>query len=376
MSYKHKSSHGRQNPYILVINVGSSSVKCSLYHGVGVVFTKHFERIDKPYLRRDVVAQIRRHIQLAHIHLDAIVHRVVHGGHLKEDMLITSQTIEQLKRVAKLAPLHDIAEIEVIEYCQALFEYVPTFAVFDTAFHTTMPDYAKTFAIPYQFTRAGIHKYGFHGISHEFVSRDFSGKVISCHLGSGASLCAIKNGKSIDTTMGFTPLDGLVMGTRSGSIDPGVISYLQEEHKLSVEQLRHMLNNESGLLGISGISSDVRDLLKRSDTRAELALSCFVYSVVSHIGQMVSALNGVDTIIFTAGIGERSPVIRERICDGLSYLGVKLDSMRNRKIVDGNVKMHCISTKASLVSVFVVPTNEEKAMCLKAQRLLKRYNDK
>lgn len=258
---------------------------------------------------------------------------------------------------------------------------VPMVAVFDTAFHQTMPDYAYLYPIPYEYyTKYRIRRYGFHGTSHKYVSNRAAEilnkpiedlKIITCHLGNGSSIAAVKYGKSIDTSMGFTPLEGLAMGTRSGSIDPSIISYLMEKENISAEEVVNILNKKSGVYGISGISSDFRDLedaaFKNGDERAQLALNVFAYRVKKTIGAYAAAMGGVDVIVFTAGVGENGPEIREFILDGLEFLGFSLDKEKNK--VRG--KETIISTPNSKVSVMVVPTNEEYMIAKDTEKIVK-----
>jgi len=352
---------------ILVFNVGSSSLKAALYSGNKEVLHVNFERIKHPVHRQKAVRTIARSVELAGFSVNAVAHRIVHGGEIKKHCVITPKVFAKLKKIAALAPLHDIPELEVVTFCKRQFgKSVKQIAIFDTAFHSTMPDYVAAYGLPYSYFKRGLKRYGFHGISHSFVTRGLSGKVISCHLGSGASVAAVYGGKSFDTSMGFTPLEGLVMGTRSGSIDPGLIAYLMDEKKDSVAHLKQLLNKDSGLLGLSGISADMRDLLVREkkNKRAAFAMRIFCYHVVKTIGSYAASMNGVNTIVFTAGIGENSARIREIICEPLEHLGVKLDHKKNWN------NSRVISSTKSRVKVLVVPTNEELAMVQIARKLI------
>ncbi|MCP2240368.1 acetate/propionate family kinase [Thermoanaerobacterium thermosaccharolyticum] len=313
--------------------------------------------------------------------IDAVGHRVVHGGEaFTSSVLITDDVLKTITDCVELAPLHNPANIEGIKACKQIMPDVPMVAVFDTAFHQTMPDYAYLYPIPYEYyVKYKIRKYGFHGTSHKYVSQRAaeilnkpieSLKIITCHLGNGSSIAAVKGGKSIDTSMGFTPLEGLAMGTRSGSIDPSIISYLMEKENITAEEVVNILNKKSGVYGISGISSDFRDLedaaFKNGNKRAQLALNVFAYRVKKTIGSYAAAMGGVDVIVFTAGIGENGPEVREFILDGLEFLGFKLDKDKNN--VRG--KEAIISTADSKVYVMVVPTNEEYMIAKDTEKIV------
>ncbi|MBV4414905.1 acetate kinase [Clostridium tyrobutyricum] len=301
--------------------------------------------------------------------ISAVGHRVVHGGEkYANSVLVDEDVVKAIKDCAKLAPLHNVPNMIGINACKELMPNTPMVATFDTAFHQTLPNYAYTYAVPYDlYEKYGVRKYGFHGTSHKFVSieaakmmgKDIrSLKIITCHLGNGASVCAIDGGKSIDTSMGFTPLAGLCMGTRCGDIDPAVIPFLVKSVGMSIDEVDTLMNKKSGVLGVSGVSSDFRDVLAeeaKGNKRAELALNVYTYRVKSVIGSYIAALNGVDCIVFTAGSGENSEPLRRRICAGLSNLGIVLDKERNN--VMG--KPAQISSDDSKVKVFAIPTNEE-----------------
>lgn len=304
--------------------------------------------------------------------IDAVGHRIVHGGeYYSSSVLIDEKVIEAIEKCVELAPLHNPANILGITACQTLLPGIPMVAVFDTAFHQTMPAEAYTYALPYEYyEKYKVRKYGFHGTSHKYVSARAAHildkpieelKLVSCHLGNGASLTAVKNGESIDTTMGFTPLEGLAMGTRCGNIDPSIVTFLQDKENLTARDLDTIMNKKSGVLGISGVSSDFRDIEnagKDGNERANLALAVFMYKVKTSIGAYVAAMNGVDAIIFTAGLGENSATSRKAICEGLSYLGITIDDekngMRGEEII--------ITTPESKVKVIVIPTDEEMAI--------------
>ena len=301
--------------------------------------------------------------------IDAVGHRVVHGGEkFACSVKIDDSVMAALEECTPFAPLHNPANITGINACKAVMGDVPMVAVFDTAFHQTMPAKAFTYAIPYEYYKNdGIRRYGFHGTSHRYVSArcaELMGKpieelkLISCHMGNGSSICAIDGGKSVDTSMGFTPLVGLPMGTHCGDLDAGVIQFLMNKYGFSIDEMLNILNKKSGVLGVSGVSSDFRDLdtaAEEGNERAQLALDMFHYWVAKVTGSYVAAMNGVDAIIFTAGVGENSRETRKAICDYFGYLGVAIDDEANSK--RGEDVM--ISTPDSKVKVFVIPTNEE-----------------
>lgn len=313
--------------------------------------------------------------------ISAVGHRVVHGGEaFTESTLINEEVIAAIENVSELAPLHNPANLIGIAACQELMPGVPMAAVFDTAFHQTMPKEAYMYGIPYKYyEQYKVRKYGFHGTSHSYVSKRAaellgkpydSLKTIVCHLGNGASVCAVKNGKSVDTSMGLTPLEGLVMGTRSGDVDPSVLEYIAEKENFDIHQVLNVLNKESGVYGVSGVSSDFRDIeaaAEAGDERANLAQELFCYRVIHYIGAYAAAMNGVDAICFTAGLGENSGMIREKICANLGYLGVELNPEENKKRGEDLI----ISTENSKVKVLAVPTNEELAIARETVALLK-----
>ena len=313
--------------------------------------------------------------------IDAVGHRVVHGGEkFAESIVIDDDVIAAIKECNDLAPLHNPANLIGIDACKALMPNVPMVAVFDTAFHQTMPPKAYLYGIPHEYyDKYRVRRYGFHGTSHSFVSKraaellgkdinDF--KVIVCHLGNGASISAVKNGKCIDTSMGLTPLQGLIMGTRSGDIDPAIIEYICKKENLTVEEVVNVLNKKSGVLGLSGISSDFRDLVTASSEGNEMAanaLATYAYTVAKYIGSYVAALNGVDAIIFTAGVGENNAPVRKDIMQYFGYLGIEIDDEKNA--IRGEEII--ISKEPSPVTVMVVPTNEELAICEDTVALVK-----
>ncbi len=307
--------------------------------------------------------------------LDGIGHRVVHGGEkFKDSVKIDKQVINEIKTNFELAPLHNPANLEGILACKEIVPNIFQAAVFDTAFHQTMPEKAFIYGLPFEFyEKHKIRRYGFHGTSHKFVmhkaakylEKDLSEfNAITCHLGNGASITAIKNGKSVDTSMGFTPLEGLVMGTRSGSIDPAIIQFIHEKENMNVKEIIHLLNKKSGLLGISKKSNDLRDLLGDNSPNARIALDVFTYSIIKTIGAYAAAMNGFDVLIFTAGIGENSSKIREKVCESLSFLGITIDSAKNN---ENELEISCADSKRK---VLVVPTNEELLIARETGHLL------
>lgn len=301
--------------------------------------------------------------------IDAIGHRVVHGGEFySKSVLIDETVIGNIKACVKLAPLHNPANLIGIEVCKELMPSTPMVAVFDTAFHQTIPEEAFMYALPYElYTEHSIRKYGFHGTSHKYVSERAAEmlaksikdlKIITCHLGNGASMTAIKDGKSVETSMGFTPLEGIPMGTRSGNIDPAIVTFMLKELNLSASEVDEIMNKKSGVFGVSGVSSDFRDLTAaeaEGNKRARLALDIFSSKVKKYIGYYAAAMGGVDCIVFTAGVGENTPSVREEACSGLEFLGISIDKEKNT--VRGKEKD--VSTDDAKVRVLVIPTNEE-----------------
>ncbi|EEH98042.1 MULTISPECIES: acetate kinase [Clostridium] len=382
----------------LVINCGSSSLKYqlidmetenSLVQGLverigieGSILTQKVEGKDK-YIIKESMPNHKAAIKLvleALVNKDygviksmdeiaAVGHRVVHGGEKYSHSVIIDDTVlDSIRDCISLAPLHNPPNIIGIEACMELMPNTPMVAVFDTAFHQTMPKEAYICPLPYElYEKYGIRKYGFHGTSHKYVSQkvaDAMGKdikdlkIITCHLGNGCSLAAVKGGKSIDTSMGFTPLAGVMMGTRSGSIDPSVISFLSEQHGYKISDIDELLNKKSGVLGISGVSSDFRDVIEaanKGNERAKLALDIFHYKVRAQIAAYAGIMGGVDVIVFTAGIGENSSLTRKECLNGLEFLGFNIDDEKNA--VRGEIQE--ISTKDSKVKVYEIPTNEE-----------------
>ena len=386
---------------VLVINCGSSSLKYQLINSdIEDVLAKGLcERIgidgrlvyQKAGCDKEITeAAMPTHKEAIQMVLDALVndktgaikslsevnavgHRIVHGGEkFASSVVITDEVLEAVAQCNDLAPLHNPANLIGINACKELMPGVPMVAVFDTAFHQTMPEKAYLYGLPYEYyENYKVRRYGFHGTSHSFVSKEtarFLGmdlensKIIVCHLGNGASISAVKDGKCVDTSMGLTPLEGLVMGTRSGDIDPAIMEYIAKKENLDIAGVMNVLNKKSGLEGISGLSSDFRDLTagaKEGNKRAIAAIEVFCYRVAKYVGSYVAAMNGVDAIAFTAGIGENVGLVREKVCSYLGYLGITLDAEANAKSGDNCV----ISAADSKVKVAVIPTNEELAIC-------------
>ena len=314
--------------------------------------------------------------------IGAVGHRVVHGGEkFASSCVITEEMLKVVEECNDLAPLHNPANLIGIRACQELMPGVPMVGVFDTAFHQTMPEKAYLYGLPYEYyEKYKVRRYGFHGTSHSYVSKraaELEGKpydqlkTIVCHLGNGSSVCAVKNGESVDTSMGLTPLEGLIMGTRSGDIDPGAMEFIAKKEGKDIYQVMEILNKKSGVLGISGISSDFRDLedaaFNKNDPAGTRALETFEYHVAKYIGAYTAAMNGVDVICFTAGVGENGPETRKAICSYLGYLGVEIDDEANQ--VRG--KEQVISTPNSKVKVYCLPTNEELAIARETVALVK-----
>lgn len=313
--------------------------------------------------------------------IEAVGHRVVHGGEtFKDSVLIDDDVIHAIQQAFDLAPLHNPPNLQGIKAAQKVLPDIPHVAVFDTAFHHSLPAKAYLYGIPNRFYRRyKIRRYGFHGTSHYYVSRRYYNLVhdgtkkddlITCHLGNGSSICAIQKGQSIDTSMGFTPLEGLVMGTRSGDIDPSILFYLMEKEELNLSDVHSLLNRHSGLLGLSGYAADMRELIEeanRGDRRCQQAVDVFSYRAQKYIGGYIAALNGADAIIFTAGIGENSHVIRSKILENLEYLGIEIDDNVNEQTVGR--KEAKISTDDSRIDVYVIPTNEELVIAIDAAKI-------
>ena len=397
---------------VLVINAGSSSLKYQLLNpetgdllakglcerigidgkftykpqlpgkekldAVDVAMPTHSEAIQAVL---DALVDAKNGVVASMKEIDAVGHRVVHGGEkFAKSVVITDEVMQAIEECNPLAPLHNPANIIGIKACQALMPGVPMVAVFDTAFHQTMPPVAYTYALPYAYyEKDKVRRYGFHGTSHKYVAQraaDMLGKpienlkLISCHLGNGSSVTAIDGGKSVDTSMGFTPLAGVPMGTRSGDLDAGIMEYLMNQYGMDIHEMLNILNKKSGVQGVSGVSSDFRDLsdaAEKGNTRAGLAVDMFNYGVKKYIGAYAAAMGGVDAIIFTAGVGENSAEQRMAIASGLEFMGVKMDEDANK--VRGEERV--ISAADSKVKVLLIPTNEELMIAMDTASLVK-----
>ncbi|MDQ6699472.1 MAG: acetate kinase [Acidobacteriota bacterium] len=360
---------------ILVLNAGSSSLKISLFEP-----DNGSKALWEGDCGLDSVAGLDA-LLAAHKPVDAVGHRVVHGGSVfRASTRITPEVKAAIGQLKELAPGHNALELQGIEAAERAFgPDVPQIAVFDTAFHSTLSPVAYTYPGPYEWLDQGIRRYGFHGISHQYTSRraaEILGRdlkalrLITCHLGNGCSLAAIRDGESVDTTMGFTPLDGLMMGSRSGSVDPGILLYLLNHRGHNAEQLSRTLNRESGLAGISGVSEDMRQILTamaQGDERAKLAFDMYVHSVRSHIGAMLGSLGGLDCLVFTAGVGENCAPLRSTVCEGLGFLGIKLDAERNaRSPADEN-----IAAADSAMPVLIIHTRENWQIAQECRNILR-----
>ncbi|MDE6209433.1 MAG: acetate kinase [Lachnospiraceae bacterium] len=395
---------------ILVINCGSSSLKYQLFNmddhsvmakglceriGIEGSLLKHTKtgmdtvEMEKPMenhkdavaLVLDMLVDDKYGVITDVSEITAVGHRVVHAGQKYSDSVIVDEDVKKVvKECFDFAPLHNPANLIGIEACEHAMPGTPNVAVFDTAFHQTMPEKAYMYAVPYEYyEKYGVRRYGFHGTSHAFVSskaielgeldKDNS-KIIVCHIGNGGSVSAVQNGKCIDTSMGLTPLEGLIMGTRSGDIDPAVVQFIAHKEDKTLDDVLNILNKKSGVLGISGVSSDFRDLTKAAEDgnhRAEIAIEAYAYRIAKYIGAYTTAMNGVDAIVFTAGVGENNGAIRKNICEYLGYLGVELDDGENAKRGEDLV----ISTAASKVKIMVIPTNEELKIAQETLALVK-----
>lgn len=400
---------------VLVINAGSSSLKYQLLDtagdavlakglceriGIDGVLTHSSSRSDEKYRIEtpmethseaikaviDILLDPEKGVIASMSEIDAVGHRVVHGGEFFTDsVIITEKVIKAIEDCVKLAPLHNPPNLIGIQACREVMgSGVPMVAVFDTAFHQTMPQSHYMYAIPYEFyEKYKIRRYGFHGTSHKYVSQQAAEmlgrpleelRLITCHLGNGSSICAINRGKSYDTSMGFTPLDGLPMGTRAGNIDPAIIEFLSENEGLSAAEVINILNKKSGMLGISGVSSDFRDLdtaIDEGNSRAVLAKDMFNLSVKKIIGSYIAEMGGVDAIIFTAGVGENDRSVRWDVCEHMEYLGIKVDPEKNKY----RGRQMDISIDWARVRVLVIPTNEELMIAKDTERLVNEANN-
>jgi acetate kinase len=394
---------------ILVLNAGSSSVKYQLivpeegkFLAKGLVeriglsgailthetFNKPLVRLSGEILDHKIAIEYVLTILLSPNHgviknkneIDAVGHRVVHGGEaFRDSVLIEEAVIREMTKCIDFAPLHNPPNLKGIAAAKSLLPEAPQIAVFDTAFHQSMPSHAYIYGIPYTlYKRHGIRRYGFHGTSHRYVAEKAALllkkpldelKMITCHLGNGSSIAAVKNGKSIDTSMGFTPLEGLLMGTRTGDMDPAILLHIMAKEELTASEMNNMLNKHSGVLGVSGLSSDMREIENNydSDERARLAMDIFIYRIKKYIGAYAAAMGGVDAIVFTAGIGENSSFIREKVCNDMDFLGVELDAEKNNK----TKKQEAILTKnSSKVKVLIIPTNEELVIAIDTAKIV------
>jgi acetate kinase len=391
----------QQKPTVLAMNGGSSSIKFALFQTGEPLERKLVGKIDRTGLSgtnltfHDLTQsqQVSRSIQatdqrsavnflvdtleeqIGFASVSAVGHRVVHGMKHTEPESVTQGLLDELHRISSYDPDHLPREIELIEALRQRYPKLPQVACFDTAFHRTMPRAAKLLPIPRRFDAMGIQRYGFHGLSYAYLMKELGnvagtkvaqGRVILAHLGNGASLAAVRDGWSIDTSMGFTPAGGLIMGTRSGDLDPGVAWYMMQAEHLTPQQFNHLINHESGLLGVSETSSDMRDLLahESEDVRAAEAVALFCYQVKKWIGAFAAALGGVNTLVFAGGIGENAPLVRARICDGLGFLGIEIDEKRNA------ANAHVISAETSRVTVRVMHTDEELMIAKTVCRVL------
>jgi len=390
---------------LVIINAGSSSIKFSLYRtgssapsrmsfgqfsGFGAVVAFGAKTDEGTVLTEQLLPELL-HAQAIDILLKWIAdtypdyrltsagHRVVHGGNrYSAPIVIDDEVLAEIRRLIPLAPLHQPHHVSAIEALKKLYPELVQVACFDTAFHHTNPKVATTFAIPRALTEEGVRRYGFHGLSYEYIASVMAshmgpalaqGRVVIAHLGAGASMCALNNGRSVTSTMGFTALDGLMMNKRCGSIDPGVILYLIQEKKMTAEQISQFLYNDCGLRGVSGFSDDMKVLLASDDPRAKEAVDLFVYRLGRELGSLAAALGGLDALVFTAGIGEHAAEIRRKVCDAAAWLGVQIDQTRNADM-HGSATDLCISSKDAKVSAWVIPTNEDLMIAQHTCRLL------
>lgn len=395
---------------VLVLNCGSSSIKYKLYdmNGQKELASGGIEKIGLPdsFLKftlsdgsKQVITQeIKEHTAGIELilktltdakygviksldQIDAVGHRVVHGGDkFCSSVVINQEVIDKIEECVDLAPLHNPANLKGIFAIQKILPKVPQVAVFDTSFHQTMPSYAYIYALPYDYyEKYGVRRYGFHGTSHRYVAKrgcEFLGldlensRIITAHIGNGGSITAIKNGKSIDTSMGMTPVEGLMMGSRSGSVDPGVLTYLMDKENLSTQQINDIINKKSGLVGVSGVSSDMRDIenaIEQGNERARLAMDMYFYYILKYVSGYIAVLGGVDAIIFTGGVGENQPIMRKYVCDSLAFLGVDFNNELNDRIKGRETELTFPNSK---VRVAVIPTNEELAIAIDTEELV------
>lgn len=377
--------------HCLCVNAGSSSLKLALYR-IGADGTEQRVRsasareIGRPEAAIDVDGQIRPKTLPDHqialetlfaswdsVRVDAVGHRVVHGGEHTRPERITPELLKALSALTPLAPLHNPPALAGIRAVEAHLPDTPQVACFDTAFHATLPDVARTLPLAHRFREHGIRRYGFHGLSYEYIARKLGaqakGRIVIAHLGNGASLAALRDGRSIDTTMGLTPTGGIPMGTRCGDLDPGVLLHLLREEGLNVDELAHTIDHESGLIGLSGETSDMAELLASDTPDARLAVALFAYQVKKTIGAYAAALGGLDQLVFTGGIGEHAAAVRAMVCRDLAYLGIELDAAANE------ADKPSISTPQSACAVHVTPTDEDAMIARHAYELLETCHD-
>ncbi len=374
---------------ILVLNAGSSSLKCALFQQPGTkLLWKAQAECKQGESPMDALPELLQSlwsgpapVLASASEIDLVGHRVVHGGmEFRHSTRITPEVRAAIARLSKFAPAHNPAALAGMEGIDRILgNQIPQIAVFDTAFHASLPPENFVYPGPYEWLEQGIRKYGFHGISHQFTSRRAAAilkadlydlRLITCHLGSGCSLAAVRNGASIDTTMGFTPLDGLMMGSRSGSVDPGILLYLLKDRGMTVDRLDHVLNHESGLKGISGLSGDMRQILaamQQGNPRAQLAFDMYVERIRAQIGVMISGLDRVDAIVFTAGVGENCPPVRTGVCESLAFFGILLDEEKNA----GSPVDEKISRPESGIPILVVHTDEQWEIAQECAKLMR-----
>jgi acetate kinase len=360
---------------VLVVNAGSSSLKLRVLDGDDrVVASRDMDALDGHADTRELSAFI------GEVEFDAAGHRVVHGGHVfRESVVVTDDVMERLASIGSLAPLHNPPALAALEAVRDVAPDRPSIACFDTAFHATLPDRAAVYAVPWRWTEDwGIRRFGFHGLNHAYVARrvpEILGRdadelrIVSCHLGAGASLCAIAGGRSVDTTMGFTPLEGLVMATRSGSIDPGALLWVLREKGLNADDVERVLDHESGLLGLSGVAPGMREVIaaaERGDRRAGLAVEVYLHRLRARIAAMAAAMEGVDAIAFTGGVGEGSARVRLETCRGVSFLGVDIDATSNESVEELDVD---VSVLGAAVRAVVVHAREDLTIAAEVRRL-------
>jgi len=402
---------------VLILNCGSSSIKYQLFDmnkksvlakgiaekvGLKGSFVNHEkENGDKVIFEGEIIDHLvgieyilgiiisKKHGCISDLdEINAVGHRVVNGGEkFSSSVFITDEVQAEIEKFSQLAPLHNPANLKGINAVKLLIPGVPQVAVFDTAFHQTLPEHVYMYAIPYSlYNKYGIRKYGFHGTSHYYISRrageilntDIAKlKIITCHLGNGSSITAIKDGKSIETSMGFTPLEGLIMGTRPGDLDIGILTFIMDKEEIGLPAANTLINKQSGMLGITGVSSDMREVedaaLKDNNHRAQLGLKMYIYRAKKYIGSYITIMEGVDLIIFSGGIGENSPLIREKICEGLQFLGLEFDKKKNANL---KAKEAVISKQNSQIKVMIIPTNEELVIAEDTMKIVTQISGK